>query len=227
MSPHSSQSHGLVASSVDVEEIVLNVDQLKESDALAADCITLINRAFRALKAAREDMWDCTRPRISPQEDLGALLGDGSLAVVLLDRAPAIPVAFAAATPDKLDFKSVDDSDKSLLQDFEVRLVCVDPSPMYHQRGLAARAVSSLERNVAAEAEATSHKAQGRIQLHLLSAEELTGAYWKRRGWTLVKEVQAESGIWGSRKPFQMLTYSKVLLLHGERESAEQSIQGG
>lgn len=227
MSPQSSQSHGQAATSVDVEEIVLNVDQLKESDALAADCITLINRAFRALKAAREDMWDCTRPRIPPQEDLGALLGDGSLAVVLLDRAHAGPVAFTAATPGKFDFIGVDDSDKSLLQDFEVRLVCVDPSPMYHQRGLAARAVSSLERSIAAEAEATLHEAQGRIQLHLLSAEELTGGYWKRRGWTLVNEVQADSGIWGSRKPFQMLTYSKVLLLNGEKESAAQTIPGG
>lgn len=227
MSSHSNQSQGPVASSIAVEEIVLNVNQLRESRALAADCITLINRAFRALKAAREDMWDCTRPRIPPQEDLGALLGDGSLAAVLLDRAHARPVAFAAATPGKLDFIGFDDSDKSLLQDFEVRLVCVDPSPVYHQRGLAARAVSSLERSIAAQAEAAFHKVQGRIQLHLLSAEELTGGYWKRRGWTLVNEVQAESGIWGSRKPFQMLTYSKVLLLHGERESAAQTIQGG
>ena len=94
---------------------------------------------------------------------------------------------------------------------WEIKIVCVNPSPEYQRRGLAVQVLAFLEEYlVGIERDALFREgirsAGGRgVDFWILAAECQAGPYWRRRGYAEVRRRTEGPGVWSCLREFEML----------------------
>lgn len=113
-------------------------------------------------------------------------------------------VACAAAVPWKGGWHR---EGSSAEDGWEIKTVCVHEG--YVGRGLASQLVQFLGDYLCTHACVKEGddggKGKGKMTLWLLVADDLNGAYWRRRGWQEVRRRTEGKGVWGCKGEFDMV----------------------
>ncbi|EUC44836.1 hypothetical protein COCMIDRAFT_5880 [Bipolaris oryzae ATCC 44560] len=196
---------------------------IKSTPHLSTALTSLINSAFYR-SASSNANWNTSIPRFDSADELCKMVGDeGSvIAVLYSSRAKTKAeesrekddggeeeeeeeegereiVACAAAIPWKGGWHREGSCTES---GWEVKTVCVAEG--YVGRGLASRLVEFLGGYLCARRK-LEEKEEGKVTLWLLVADDLNGAYWRRRGWEEVRRRREGKGVWGCKGEFDMV----------------------
>jgi hypothetical protein len=160
-------------------------------------------------------------PRFTNAEEFLELLGpDGICAVVRLDTRI---VASASAVPWHPDvggsvYRTLKDerpNDFLLVEQglsYELKAAVTADAPESRRKGLVERCIGELIARVA-----DRHAGERRLLLWVQVAEDLNGAYWRRRGFEQVGPIEVRlKGSWGSSRDFNFATLVKSVSLRAD-----------
>lgn len=92
---------------------------------------------------------------------------------------------------------------------WEIKTVCVHEG--FVGRGLASQLVAFLGSHLCVRAKERGEEKEGKVTLWLLVADDLNGAYWRRRGWSEVRRRTEGPGVWGCKGEFDMVVLKREL----------------
>ena len=193
---------------------------LKSNPTLSKSTTQLVNDAFYRSYERDTARWDHSESRFSDEEGLHTLLSEaGSVIALIFDDAASANengsikeeesrkvVACASLVPWKGGWeKEGSDTETG----WEVKIVCVDGDPHYHHRGLAVQLLNFLEQYLIVretiQLEQKGLQGQRVLSLWILAAECLNGAYWRKRGYEVVRKKTWGPGTWSCKTSFEMV----------------------
>ncbi|KZM24954.1 uncharacterized protein EKO05_0010506 [Ascochyta rabiei] len=189
---------------------------LKDDPKLVTQITDLVNEAFYRSKLPDPVKWRQARGRRFPTNDLYfEMLGQEGLAVVIFDNdaAEKKAVAVAAAVPWEGGWQK---EGAGVEHGWEFKAVAVDGSSKYLHRGLAVKMYKFLEQYLVSRTQEYGVSTNGRqlgkrdqLTLWILAAECINGAYWKKRGYELVRRGTYGPPTWGCQTSFEMVVLRK------------------
>jgi len=213
---------------------VLFLPQDLRSDTKLTSQITgLTNDAFRRCKLPDPDKWNYEAPRFRTNESYYEMLGDETIVAVIFDQNVAAEdscpdnarecgtitsgkvVACAAAVPWKGGWakEGVGEEDG-----WEIKALAVDGNASYLRKGLAVQVMASLENHLIERTRSQVKEnlpegtTNGSLTLWILAAECITGAYWRKRGYSEIRRSTEGEGVWGCKTSFDIVVYRKVVV---------------
>lgn len=219
--------------------VLYTPSDLKSNPALVTQITDLINDAFTRSKMPDPVKWRQGVRRRFPSDDLYfEMLGSDGVAAVILDETTEDRkvVAVAAAVPWQGGWNK---EGAGVEEGWEIKAVAVDGEAKYLKRGLAVQLYTFLEQHLASKTKKSGVSTTGRklnrtdqLTLWILAAECIAGAYWRKRGYTLVRKDIAEAPTWGCLTTFEMVVLRKdvpltlpdsELPINGERQVEESA----
>lgn len=203
---------------------------LRADPALVTEITDLINDAFYRSKLQDPVKWRQARGRRFPTHDLYfEMLGQDGVVVAIFDKddRKRKVVAVAAAVPWAGGWKQEGAGSED---GWEIKAVAVDGSEQYLRRGLAVQMYTFLEQYLVAETKKSGRSTTGRrmtekdcLTFWILAAECINGAYWRKRGYELVRKDIYGPPTWGCQTEFEMIVLKKDVPLDVSR--FEHSVQ--
>ncbi|KAJ6285643.1 hypothetical protein J3E71DRAFT_189977 [Bipolaris maydis] len=217
------QSYSMSSTTTSLSQPTLYTSStIKSTPTLSTALTTLINSAFYR-SASSDPRWDTTIPRFDSPDELCKMVGDEQSTVAVIysssrktksedaeggqEEEGKEIVACAAAVPWKGGWHGEGSTCES---GWEIKTVCVHES--FVGRGLASRLVGFLGDHLCRMRACGS--AQGKVTLWLLVADDLNGAYWRRRGWTEVRRRTEGPGVWGCKGEFDMVVLRREVCVY-------------
>ena len=208
--------------------------ELKSNPTLSKSITQLVNDAFYRSYERDTVKWDNSESRFSDEEGLHMLLsGEGSVIALMFDDAASADengsinggngsisgegsssdgkesrkvVACASLVPWKGGWEKECAHTET---GWEIKIVCVDGDPKYHHRGLAVQLLNFLEQYLIVretiQREQKGLQGQRVLSLWILAAECLNGAYWRKRGYEVVRKKTWGPGTWSCKTSFEMV----------------------
>jgi len=194
--------------------------ELRSKPSLSKSITQLVNDAFHRSHAPDPVKWDNRGSRFDDEEGLHLLLsGPGSVIALIFDDAASANengsikeeesrkvVACASLVPWKGGWeKECADTESG----WEIKIVCVDGDAKYHHRGLAIQLLDFLQQYLIVretiQLEQKGLQGQRVLSLWILAAECLNGAYWRKRGYEVVRKKTWGPGTWSCKTSFEMV----------------------
>ncbi|XP_014557251.1 hypothetical protein COCVIDRAFT_15481 [Bipolaris victoriae FI3] len=198
---------------------------IKSTPTLSAALTSLINSAFYR-SASSDPRWDATVPRFDSADELCEMIGDERSVVAVIyyssgrststlddfegKEEQGEMVACAAAIPWKGGWHREGATTRE--GGWEIKTVCVHER--FVGRGLASQLVGFLGDYYLCTTRASGtveEREQRKVTLWLLVADNLNGAYWRRRGWSEVRRRTEGPGVWGCKGEFDMVVLKREL----------------
>ncbi|CAA9962557.1 hypothetical protein PTMSG1_05931 [Pyrenophora teres f. maculata] len=213
---------------------------LQANPTLSQAIIDLVNDCFAWSKDKEDGKWDNSIPRFDNVEEFYSMLGEdeamGAIAVLFEEAVedgmgsdndstssgqttPSSPtstqtckkpIACAATIPWRGGHLKEGAGSET---GWEIKIVCVDASPMYQRCGLAVRLLAFLEEYlVGLERDALVRegvRGSGSVDLWILAAECQAGPYWRKRGYVDVRKMTEGPGVWSCREEFEIVVLKR------------------
>lgn len=174
----------------------------------------LINDAFARSKLQDQGKWEGAHRKRFPTHELYLeMLGEQGIVAAICDHTKV--VAVAGAVPWKGGWKK---EGAGIEKGWEIKAVSVHGDARYLHRGLAVQVCNALEQHLIRdekkkllETREVGSKMTGKVSLWILAAECLNGAYWRKRGYRVVRRDIYGPDTWGCLKSFEMVVLLKEL----------------
>lgn len=99
--------------------------------------------------------------------------------------------------------------------DYELAIVGLRPGSKYRKRGIADRLVDACQQEVLRRISAAGKNLGRPIRFMIRTEQELNGAYWLKKGFSLVGQRMCPTGTWGSNREFMLWGMVRELFLDG------------
>jgi hypothetical protein len=198
---------------------------------LTTKVTSLVNDAFaRAQKSDPEKWGENPEIRFPDNDSYFDMLGDEGIAALIYDdnTKDRKVVAVAAALPWKGGWSK---EGAGVEEGWEIKAVAVDGDARYLRQGLAVQLYSFLEKSLITISKKAGVSTTGRpfnqkdqLPFWILAAECINGAYWRKKGYELVRKDVYEAPTWGVLTSFEMIVLRKVIPFeysNGELQSCE------
>ncbi|KAJ8116153.1 hypothetical protein OPT61_g2361 [Boeremia exigua] len=189
---------------------------LQSNPNLTTKITNLINTAFARSKKPDPIKWGKNpKTRFPTHASYFDMLGSEGIVALLYDEdtAERKVVATAAAIPWQGGWKHEGAGDE---EGWEIKAVAVDEDARYLRRGLAVQLYAFLEQCLVLKAKELGVSTTGqrfgqtdRLTIWILAAECINGAYWRRKGYEVVRREAVEAPTWGVLTGFEMVVLRK------------------
>jgi hypothetical protein len=191
---------------------------LQKDPLLATQITSLVNDAFARSQKSDPEKWGET-PEIRFQDNGSYfdMLGDEGIVAMIFDKntRDRKVVAVAAALPWKGGWNK---EGAGVEEGWEIKAVAVDGDARYLRQGLAVQLCSFLEKELIISSKKSGVSTTGRpfdhrdqLTFWILAAECINGAYWRKKGYELVRKDVYEAPTWGVLTRFEMVVLRKVM----------------
>lgn len=128
-------------------------------------------------------------------------------------------VACAAAVPWKGGWAG---EGAGIEEGWEMKTVCVDGDVKFLQKGLASQVLKALEDHLISNMKIQPQKTcagedRGQLQLWILAAECLNGAYWRRKGYVEMRRKTEGVGVWSCKTSFDMVVFRRIVTFGNDK----------
>lgn len=185
------------AAEVNIE--IKTLSDVGQDEALNRETITLINRAFAAVRGKDPKQWDLSKPRLLVDQPMNLAIGQGARIALVTWNGSLIATVAAVPMPQGPPRRPHSTANSNAPW-FELKLASTDPS--LQRKGYVSQAISALEEQLLLEV-------GGPISMFVEACASLTGDYWLRRGFTTIHTEEVPTGTWNSLRPFTIMTLVK------------------
>ena len=182
---------------------------IQPSSALATTLVNFVNECYKVEVDNEAERCDMSGNRFERPEEVHDMLGtEGLFAVTWCSEEV---VACAAVVPLLGDYEGCRFRDGGKETGWEVKTVAVKMG--YMKQGLAGRCIAVLQKHILKQQRTDSVAETGKktSRLWIQTAEDVNGAYWRRRGWLDVRSYEKPPGFWGSYYGFRLLILAKEI----------------
>ena len=191
---------------------------LETDPLLTTKIASLVNDAFaRSQKSDPEKWGENPEIRFLDNDSYFDMLGDEGIVAMIFDdnTKDRKVVAVAAALLWKGGWKK---EGAGIEEGWEIKAVAVDGDARYLRQGLAVQLCSFLEKELIISSKKSGVSTTGRpfdhrdqLTFWILAAECINGAYWRKKGYELVRKDVYEAPTWGVLTSFEMVVLRKVI----------------
>jgi hypothetical protein len=200
-----SMDQSKAASNVQLILRIHHAPDISADYSLAANLTAFINEGYRYMSPANQERWDREGdPRLSSPESIHQALGDDGMIAAVYNAAAQEPVACAATKRWLHDLEGFAEEGE---EGWEIKMVATHIHWM--KRGLAGQCVDALIDDLARQERVRRGKDTAASQLSLniwiQAVECLNGAFWLKKGGTLMRSYDKPIGHWGSKYGYRLL----------------------